>query len=317
MVPAANGGRQQGAHMLGITLLLLAASQAPAPPAGPPPAASQTPPPTPDTRAAGAASLDYRIGPGDILHVKVYGHEDLSHTVVVQPDGTFVFPLVGSVPAAEATPEELEARIVGRLSKGLIRDPQVSVVVQEYRSKVVYVVGEVTRPGTYPLGGETRIVEILSRAGPLSANAGSEVLVVRPSVRVDRPVLPTEATAPPGKVAGGAGQAGADVLHVDLREIQAGKLEKNIALKANDTVFVPPAARIFVTGEVRNPGSFPFSSGITARQAVSLAGGFTEDAVKGSAHVVRDVNGKPKSMKVKLDEPLRPGDTLEVKAKWF
>jgi polysaccharide biosynthesis/export protein len=302
--------------MLSVILLALTAAQAP-PPQSPPATPPQTPPPAPDTRAAGAASQDYRIGPGDILHVTVYGHQDLSHTVVVQPDGSFVFPLVGSVAAAEATPAELEARIVSRLAKGLIRDAQVSVIVQEYRSKVVYVVGEVARPGTYPLGGETRIVEVLARAGPLSSNAGSEVVIVRPTVRVDRPVLPGEVAAAGGQAGGAAGPAGAEVLRVDMREIQAGKLERNIALKPNDTVFVPPAPRIFVTGEVRNPGAFPFSSGMTARQAVSLAGGFTEDAAKGSARVVRDVNGKPKALKIKLDEPLRPNDTLEIKAKLF
>jgi polysaccharide export outer membrane protein len=302
--------------MLSVILLALTAAQAP-PPQSQPATPPQTPPPAPDTRAAGAASQDYRIGPGDILQVTVYGHQDLTHTVVVQPDGSFVFPLVGSVAAAEATPAELEARIVSRLSKGLIRDAQVSVIVQEYRSKVVYVVGEVTRPGTYPLGGETRIVEVLARAGPLSSNAGSEVVIVRPSVRVDRPVLPGEVAASGGQAGGAAGPAGAEVLRVDMREIQAGKLERNIALKPNDTVFVPPAPRIFVTGEVRNPGSFAFSAGMTVRQAVSLAGGFTEDAAKGSARVVRDVNGKPKALKIKLDEPLRPNDTLEIKAKLF
>jgi polysaccharide biosynthesis/export protein len=308
------------------TLIIALLAQAPPPKAPAPP--PQAPPSTPDIRPAGSASQDYRIGAGDILHVTVYGHDDLSHTVVVQPDGTFVFPLVGSVAAAEATPAEVEAKIAGRLAKGLIRDPQVSVTVQEYRSKVVYVVGEVSRPGTYPLGGETRVVEILSRAGPLSPNAGSEVVVVRPKTQVDRPVLPPEATAPAGgpNVATGAAPlatgAGADpasdVIRVDMREIQMGRLEKNIALRPNDTVFVPQAAKIFVTGEVRNPGAFPYQAGMTARQAVSLAGGYTEDAAKGSVRVVSlDANGKPKTYKIKLDDALRPGDTVEIKAKLF
>jgi polysaccharide export outer membrane protein len=309
---------------------LVVALLAQAPPAKPPtPPPTQAPPAAPDVRPAGSAGQDYRIGPGDILQVTVYGHDDLSHTVVVQPDGTFVFPLVGSVAAGEATPAEVEAKIVGRLAKGLIRDPQVSVTVQEYRSKVVYVVGEVMRPGTYPLGGETRVVEILARAGPLSSAAGSEVVIVRPKGPVDRPVLPAEVGAAPA-AAGSAGTSGpaaapalgtvpgADVLRVDMREIQSGRLDKNVALKPNDTVFVPQAAKIFVTGEVRNPGAFPYTSGMTARQAVSLAGGYTEDAAKGSVRVVSlDANGKPKTYKIKLDDSLRPGDTLEVKAKLF
>jgi polysaccharide export outer membrane protein len=187
-------------------------------------------------------------------------------------------------------------------------------VVQEYRSKVVFVVGEVSRPGTYPLAGETTVVELLSRAGPLSPNAASEVVVVRPVAAADRPVLPQEVKA----LASATGTpARAQVLPVDIHAIEAGQLEKNLALKAGDTLFVPQATRIFVTGEIRQPGAFAFSRGITVRQAVSLAGGFTEDASKGSAHVVRQMAGKPQTLKVKLDDPLQPGDTVLVKAKLF
>ena len=302
--------------MIETVVLALAMAQAPAPPpraaAPPPPVAA---PALPESRPAGTAGRDYRIGPGDVLHVTVYGHDDMNLAVVVQPGGSFLFPLVGSVPAAEATPQEVEARIKARLAKGLIRDAQVTVVVQEYRSKVVYVVGEVSRPGTYPLAGQTSVVELLARAGPLSPSAGSDVVIVRPTAPVDRPVLPAEVKAPPASV--GTPAARAEVLHVDVRAIQAGQIEKNLGLRAGDTVFVPQAARIFVTGEVRNPGAFPFSAGITVRQAVSLAGGFTEDASKGSARVVRQVARKPRTVKIKLDDPMEPGDTVIVKATLF
>jgi len=303
-----------------IETVVLALAMAQAPPAPPPGAAPPPPvsaPVPPEIRPAGAAGRDYRIGPGDVLHVTVYGHEDMNLIVVVQPGGSFVFPLVGSVPAAEATPQEVEARIRARLAKGLIRDAQVTVVVQEYRSKVVYVVGEVSRPGTYPLAGQTSVVELLARAGPLSPSAGSDVVIVRPTAPVDRPVLPVEVKAPAAGAGTPAAAARAEVLHVDVRAIQAGQIEKNLGLRAGDTVFVPQAARIFVTGEVRNPGAFPFSAGITVRQAVSLAGGFTEDASKGSARVVRQVARKPRTVKIKLDDPMEPGDTVIVKAKLF
>ena len=237
----------------------------------------------------------------------MYGHEDLSHTVVVQPEGAFVYPLIGDVEAREATPQEVEARIAARLMKGLIRDPRVTVVVQEYRSKVVYVVGEIARPGTYPLTGRTTVVEILGKAGPLSPQAGSEVIVVRPVAgAADRPLLPS-AVAP----------ASAEVLKVDVSAIQAGRLEHNLLLAPNDTVFVPQAERIFVTGEVRNPGAFAFRAGLTVRQAVSLAGGFSEDAATGGARVVRTSDGKVRTLKIKLDEPIGPGDTILIKAKLF
>jgi len=289
--------------MMLLALMLLAAPQAT------PPAAT-----TPGAPAGGSAQ-DYRIGPGDTLRVTVYGHEDLSPTVVVQPGGTFTFPLLGSVEAAGATPAALETLLRERLAKGLIRDPQVSVVVQDYRSQVVFAVGEVTRPGAYPLAGETSVVELLARAGPVSPSAGSEVIVVRPRSKVDRPVLPDEVAGGGGKTPAGATEA--EVMRVDMREVRAGRLDRNILLRANDTVFVPEATRVFVSGEVRNPGAFPFARGLTIRQAVSLAGGFTDDASKGSARVVRVVDGETREIKLKVDQPLEPGDTVVVKAKLF
>jgi polysaccharide export outer membrane protein len=292
--------------MLVYVLTLAVLAQAPVPTAPAPPAAASPSP-------AGGAAQDYRIGPGDTLRVTVYGHEDLSPTVVVQPGGAFVFPLIGSVKAAGATPAALETLLRERLAKGLIRDPQVSVVVQDYRSQVVFAVGEVTRPGAYPLAGETSVVELLARAGPVSPSAGSEVIVVRPRSPVARPVLPDEVGS--GKSTAGATEA--EVMRVDMREVRAGRLDLNLVLRANDTVFVPEATRVFVSGEVRSPGAFPFARGLTIRQAVSLAGGFTEDASKGSARVVRVVDGETREIKLKVDQPLEPGDTVVVKAKLF
>lgn len=294
--------------MLAVLMAAALAQAVPnAPPAAPRPAESAPAP-------AGIAAQGYRIGPGDTLRVTVYGHEDLSPTVVVQPGGSFVFPLLGTVEAAGATPSALEARLRERLAKGLIRDPQVSVVVQDYRSQVVYAVGEVTRPGAYPLAGDTSVVELLARAGPLSPNAGSEVVVVRPRGAVGRPLLPDDVR---GAGAGTAPSTEAEVLRVDMREVRAGRLDQNLALRANDTVFVPEAARVFVSGEVRSPGAFPYARGLTIRQAVSLAGGFTEDASKRSARVVRTQAGVPREVKLKIDAPLEPGDTVVVKAKLF
>jgi polysaccharide export outer membrane protein len=277
----------------------------PSPPASPP---ATWPPPS------GAAHQAYRIGRGDILRVTVYGHDDLCQTVVVQADGSVVLPLIGALPAADATPAEIEREITLMLSEGLIRDPQVTVVVQEYRSRVVFVVGEVARPGAFPLAGATNVVEILARAGPLSANAGTELVIVRPAQQIDRALLPHEAARPGG---GPGGPPRAQVYRVDVREIRAGRLDKNLALQPNDTVFVPEAPKVYVSGEVRNPGAFAYAPGLTVRQAVSLAGGFTEEAAKRGAQVVRQVSGRPKTFSIKLDEPVQPGDTVLIKARLF
>ena len=290
-----------------------------APPAAAPPAAASAAPvapppaaPAPAPFPSPSASLppEYQIGPEDILKVTVYGHEDLTQTVVVQSDGTFVFPLIGRVKGGDLSPKELERKITVLLSQGFIRNPQVTVIVQEYRSKTIFVVGEIMRPGTYPLSGSRTLVEALAKAGPTTANAGAEVVIVRPHGEVQGPVLPNQ-------VGEGPASAAAEVIRVSMPDIQAGDLTKNVLLRPNDTVFVPLAPKVFVSGEVRNPGAYPFAPGTTVRQAISLAGGLTEDGSSGRIRVVRTVAGKSREVKIKLEDAIQPGDTIVVKSKLF
>lgn len=285
-------------------------------------AAAQPPKPAPQAPAIPPAAVqardrddDYLIGPSDILKVTVFGHEDLTQTVLLQPDGTFNFPLVGRVKGSDMTTAELEKKIAILLARGYIRNPQVSVVVQEYRSKIVYVVGEVARPGPYPLSGRTSLVEVLAKAGQ-TTNAGAEVVVVRPprGAPVSGPVLPTQVAEGEGAA---ADKPKAEVIRVAMSAIQAGELDKNLSLQPNDTVFVPQAPKVFVTGEVRNPGAQGWFPGMTARQLISLAGGLTPDGTNGRLRVVRQVRGKSQQDSLKLDELVKPGDTVVVRRRLF
>jgi polysaccharide export outer membrane protein len=255
----------------------------------------------PEAAPAEEWGRDYRIGPEDVLKIAVYGHPDLTQTVAVQADGTFVFPLLGRVPAAELAPPELERRLADLLGRDYVREPQVAVSVQQYRSKVVYVVGEVMRPGIYPLVGTRRLVEVLAKAGPMTPSAGTEVVIVRSRSGEARPVLPSEI---------GAG-AGAEVIRVDLRAIQGGDLGQNAPLQPRDTVFVPAAPRVFVSGRVPDPGGYPFAPGTTVRQAVGLAGGSARSASR--IRVLREVEGRAREVSVGLDDPVQAGDTVIVR----
>jgi polysaccharide export outer membrane protein len=263
---------------------------------------------TPDAPDAAGAAEGAGRGPEDVLRIAVYGHPDLTQTVSVQADGSFAFPLVGRVEASDLAPPELERRLAGLLARGFIRDPQVAVVVQQYRSKIVFVVGEVARPGPYPLVGTRRLVEVLAKAGPMTPNAGTEVVVVRPRNPEARPVLPAEVGA---AAAGGT----ADVIRVDLRDIEAGDLGQNVALLPEDTVFVPAAPKVFVSGRVPNPGGYAFAPGTTVRQAVSLAGGSARSA--GRVRVLREVGGRAQPVQVGLDDLVQAGDTIIVRGKLF
>ena len=273
----------------------------PEPPRRPAPAPAATATPAAPARSPN----DYEVGVQDILKVAVYGHDDLTQTVVVQADGTFLYPLVGRVKASNHTTAELERKLQTLLAQGFIRNPQVTVSVQEYRSKNVYVVGEVSKPGPYPLTGAMNILELVSKAGLAAGTSVGEVLIVRPHAPVSGPTLPTQSDTQ------------ADVIKVDLGRIQAGDISTNVALRPNDTVFVPPAPKVFVSGEVKNPGAYAFFPGMTARQLVSVAGGLTPQGSSGRLKVVREEDGKPKEHGIKLDEAVEPGDTLVVRRKLF
>jgi len=278
----------------------------------PPPPGQAVPVPVPSPFPKFEEPTEYTMGAEDIVRVSVLGHEDLTLTVVVQTDGTFVFPLIGRVKAADLTPKELERKITTLLAQGYVRNPQVTVAVQEYRSKTVFVVGEVSRPGSFPLSGRMTVLELLAKAGPTSA-AGAEVVIVRPKGPVSGPIVPVDLTGAQTQDV----SSQADLIRVNVHDIQMGQLDKNVLIHPNDTVFVTQAPRIFVTGEVRNPGAITFFPGVTVRKAINTAGGFSADAATGKIRVVREVEGKTKELKIGIDDPVQPGDTIIVKTKLF
>jgi polysaccharide export outer membrane protein len=236
---------------------------------------------------------EYRVGPDDVLRVTVYGLPELTQEITVEPDGTFDFPLIGRLETGDRTPRELEEAIAARLARGFVRDPQVRVTVQVHRSKTVSVMGELTRPGTYPLTEGRTVVEVLSRAGPLLPSAGAEVVLQRRSAT------------------GGADE----VVRIDLQQLQSGVAGQNPVLRPNDTVFVPKAPRLFVSGEVREPGQYGVLPGMTVRQAISLAGGFAKGASRDRVRILRLVDGSPREISARLEEKVLAGDTLVVDKK--
>ena len=259
------------------------------------PAASQTAP---------RPGQDYRVGPKDVLKVTIWGHDDLSRLVVVSADGSFQFPLVGDVQVAGLTPASVETRLRDLLGRDYLVNPQVSVSVQEYRSQRVFVLGEVEKPGTYALTGETTLLDVISQAGGPGKTAGRHVVVVR-------------APAAEGPVAPGA--LGSTTLRADLKRLLDGAAGENIPVHSGDTVFIPKVTQFFVLGEVLRQGAYAMEKETTALEAVTLAGGFTDRAAPGGSKILRrrpdgaqesiDLDlGNPKAREVQLAE----GDTLLV-----
>jgi polysaccharide export outer membrane protein len=178
------------------------------------------------------------------------------------------------------------------------------VAVEQYRSQRVFVMGEVRSPGPVPLTGGMTLIEALARAGSTLPSASGEVAVVRAPQGAKGPVLPEQ-------------QQGADILRASIRDLEAGSLKQNIELHDGDTIFVPRAETIYVFGQVKNPGAYSIQKDTTILQALSLAGGVTENGAMNRIKIVRIVLGEKKEVKVKLTDLVQPGDTIMVPERYF
>jgi polysaccharide export outer membrane protein len=219
--------------------------------------------------ASRTVAQEYTVGPGDVLKITVWGHDDLSREYPVTQDGRVPFPLIGSVEALGLTTTQLATRLHDLLEKDYLVNPQVLVSVKEYLSKKVHVIGEADRPGLFYLTGPTTLLEVLSKAGGLSKSAGKDLVLVRRERPADGTV------------------GGSSILRFDLRKIQAGDVKENIVLENGDMMFVPKAQGIFVLGEVSRAGTYPIDKETTVLEAVTVAGGFATTAAPSGVKVLR------------------------------
>ncbi len=251
-------------------------------------------------------AADYAVGGQDVVTVTVFDHPNLSGKFTIEADGAFTFPLIGRVKAGGLTPRAIEEEISTRLRAGYIKNPQISVTVDQYRSQRIFVIGAVAQPGTYVLSGNTTLIEALSRAGSTTNDAVGEAMIVRarPGRDVAGPVLPENAPD-------------AEVVRIDLKQLEGGSLSQNIRMEDGDTIVVPSGEQVFLLGEVRSPGSYAIGKGTSVLQLLALGGGVTERGATGRIKIVRSSAGKKSETKVKLDDIVQPGDTVVVPEKYF
>jgi polysaccharide export outer membrane protein len=233
----------------------------------------------------------------------------------VQNDGTFtILGLQSPIKAAGMTVQAFETELKRRfVADGYFTHPQLTVSVEQYKSKKVYVYGEIRAPAAYPLtGGMTLIEAIMMAGGPSSANPGQAIVV--------RAHGGGAAGTPTVAVHDGDG-ADADIIHVDISKWQDGAKDKYLPLEDGDIIQVMQAENVFMFGEVNHQGAYPVTRTSTVQQMLTVAGGFTIDAATGEVRIVRMVNGKKTEIKVKSDkfplELVKPGDTIVVRARRF
>lgn len=239
------------------------------------------------------ATAEYRIGPGDTVRVHVAGHEDLSTTFEVGPDGQIGFPLVGSVALRGSTRDEAAKSIAEGIAPYLSTGPVVAVDVLEYANNKVYVLGRIEQPGEVELTGRGTLLQALAAAGGL-------------------PVREFRAFLSKAAIIRGSDQ----ILWIDLIDLlQRGNAKLNVPLQNGDVVFIPDAedATVFVMGSVASPGAVPIKARIKLTQALSRAGGPTEDADLEAIYVLRpSTDGTPiRPARVDLENILKTGDFTE------
>ena len=254
----------------------------------------------------------YAVGPGDTLRVDVFGFEDLKSEAEVSPQGTVSLPLIGEAEVQGRDISSLRRHLAGRYAQ-YVRSPRVDVSIKNYQSNRISVIGEVQRPGMYPLRRNGQLItELLSEAGGKNQLASNR-LILLPAPKVDQfhqqQVVLTSASAPTG---GGVG------VEIEM-EALLGKLDQQpllIPLIAGDTIVVPEAGNFEVDGEVQKPGSFKLTSATSVIGAIAAAGGFSYSADVQKIEVIRDIGGGRKALAtVDLEEVgLRGGKDIRLRA---
>ena len=264
--------------------------------------ATQPPPQTQEARDMFVRA--YRIGPGDLLELKVFEVDQLSQTVRVSEDGSITLPLLGRVPVEGLTQEGVVQKLTGLLQAKYVKNPQLTIFIKEYKNQQVAVIGAVEKAGSYELVGRRNLLQIISMAGGLSENAGNQIFILR------------------------EGEDGAtSTIPIDLKALLInGNQELNVPIMPNDVISVPAdrEIKVFVMGRVTKPGAVmaKLSEGVTLFQAIAEAGGFAEGAKASGVTVTRKGRtGSEQKFKVnvkdiikgkKKDFPLEEGDVVHV-----
>lgn len=235
--------------------------------------------------AAKPAEAAYPLGPEDQLAVHIVDLDDISDKPVrIDPNGYLELPLIGRVHAAGLTVEQLRWALATQAGR-YIDAPQITINVLEYRSQPVSILGEVNNPGMHQLAGPTRLIDVISLAGGLKADAGQKLTLTR---RKKQGVLPL-----PDVRTNASDEYFVATVRLNSL-IDGSNPSANIEVRANDVISVSRADLVYVVGEVRKPGGISLNSdnGISLMQALSLAEGTGPGAAPSKARILRAVEGK-------------------------
>lgn len=242
---------------------------------------------------------DYLIGPGDLLGIVVYDAADLSRDVRVTAKGYILMPLLPDPVLADGlTPEELAAALAREYQeREILRNPQVTILVKEYRSRPVAVVGAVRKPQMVPVLGPTTLLQVLSEVGGLDDDAGNRIFVTRGASLKQMPADLRQAEEPE--------VTGPHTHIVEVRDLmEMRNPAANLPIYAGDLVTVPRAGVIYVVGAVNKPGGFLLQDRrerLSVLQAVALAENITGTARPRDTLIIRRPPGTDQEETIELD----------------
>lgn len=241
------------------------------------------------------AHADYLLGPGDMVRVTVYGSPDLGTETRITQGGTLTFPLLGAVPVGGMSVAQSEKKIASMLEEGgFVKQAQVNIMVSQFASQQVSILGDVLKPGRYPLEHASTLIEVLALAGGISPNGADMVTVL-------------------------SGHEGNTEKHdYDLPELLRKGEGVSIMINANDIIYVPHAPMYYIYGEVQRPGQFRLERNMTVAQALATGGGLTMRGTERGLRIKRrNAAGVLETIAVKADDLLDKDDVLLVRESLF
>lgn len=226
---------------------------------------------------------DYLLGEGDLLRISVFEAKELDTTVRVSSRGFVTLPLIETVDVKGLTAMEAEEKIEDMYQERFIKNPHVSIFVEEHISQRITLVGQFKNPGTYDYPTKQRLLDSIALGGGLSEKSG-QMVQIRKSRRV---------------------QGQPDVIIIDLDQlIRKGNVQQNIEINGGDVIFIPEAGTFFVDGAVKRPGAFAIKHRTVIQEALVEAGGLEHWAVKDRIKLVRMAeNGERIIIDLDLSQP--------------
>lgn len=248
-------------------------------------------------RADEPAAQEYRLGPGDGVKISVFQNPDLSLETRVSETGVISYPLVGSVQIGGLSVAAAEKAIADGLRKGgFVLQPQVTLVLQQVRGAQVSVLGQVARPGRYPLESTTmKVTDALALAGGGSPQAGDKVVLT--GMRNGRRVR----------------------AEIDVTELfVTWTPEKDVPIQAGDTLYVHRAPQFYVYGEVQRAGAYRVERQMTVLQGLSMGGGLSPRGTERGIRIHRrGEDGATRILTPQLNDTVQPDDVIVVREALF